>query len=452
MDPTCKSFESLKDAGNQIFRETFRDDLLSPAVYQHRMCSALQYYNKAATLARNAQEKSSILKNMAATKFRIGERLYTRKYQHPVRNLFANLQSTLQLEKELKFYLEGSLENFVEAAEIGEPVQNDDWFSKLLESQITCAYFLWNFFLKSLKNEGLPILFGQLHKICWNKTAYGRSSFFLKLARLTFEKAIELQENGRFTESLQLLHDNYLNIEEAKKDKYQTIEEAIELEESNFIHLSIGESTLARQKGDDLWREITMDQENIQMELVWDAVDCYVQSIVLSRDKSLESEAMAHSHLGRLYELLRFNEKSHVHYKLTVDLVVAMQPKNFNDHPWYKQALAGLHQFQQQQQWKEKEEKERVRAPIVEELKDVLYEMKRASARSAGSLIDFIYANHPPKNGQQKSTDGNLKTQLKMALLHYNPDKQNVETHGLKWMVMAEEITLLLNYHYSGFK
>lgn len=440
----------MKEAGNQIFRETFRDDSLSPAVYQHRMCSALQYYNKAATLTRNAQEKSSILKNMAATKFRIGERLYTRKYQHQ-QPAFANLDSTLQLEKELKFYLEGSLEDFVEAAKIGKPVQNADWIFNLLISQYECAFLLWDFFLKSLKNEKLPILFRQLHKFCWNLTGLSRSTFFLKLGRLTFEKAIELQENGRFTESLQLLRDNYLNIEEAKKDKYQ-IEEAIELEESNFIHLSIGESTLARQKGDELWREITMDQENIQMELVWDAVDCYVQSIVLSRDKSLESEAMAHSHLGRLYELLRFNDKSHVHYKLTVDLVVAMQPKNFNNHPWYKQALAGLHQFQQQQRWKEKGEKERVRAPIVEELKDVLYEMKRASARSAESLIDFIYANHPPKNGQQKSADGNLKTQLKLALLHYHPDKQNMETHGLEWMVMSEEITLLLTFHFSVFK
>jgi len=127
-----------------------------------------------------------------------------------------------------------------------------------------------------------------------------------------------------------------------------------------------------------------------------------------------------------------------------------MQPKNFNDHPWHKQALAGLHKLQQQ--WKEKDEKERIRAPILAELKDVLSEIKRASAKSTETLIEFIYANHPPKNGQQKSTDGNLKTQLKLALLHYHPDKQNMETHGLKWMVMAEEITLLLTFHYTGFK
>ncbi len=181
MDPTCQSFESLKEAGNQIFKETFRDDSLSPAVYQHRMCSALQYYNKAATLARNPEEKSSILKNMAATKFRIGERLYTRKYQHQ-QPAFANLQSTLQLEKELKFYLEGSLEDFVEAAEIGKPLQNADWIYKLLGSQYECALFLWDFFSKSLKNEILPILFRQLHKLCWNLTGLIRFMFFSNLA------------------------------------------------------------------------------------------------------------------------------------------------------------------------------------------------------------------------------------------------------------------------------
>ena len=50
------------------------------------------------------------------------------------------------------------------------------------------------------------------------------------------------------------------------------------------------------QKGDKLWEEATCENENIQMELVGDTVDCYVQSIVLSRrGKCLENEAMAHS-------------------------------------------------------------------------------------------------------------------------------------------------------------
>ncbi len=60
------------------------------------------------------------------------------------------------------------------------------------------------------------------------------------------------------------------------------------------------------------------------MSMVWDAVDCHAQSIVLSRDKSLECEAVAHSHLGRIYELLIIKEKSRQHYKHAVDLAVAL--------------------------------------------------------------------------------------------------------------------------------
>jgi hypothetical protein len=371
--------------GNTFFKETMQDDSLSPVLYQGRMCQALQFYNKAASVACDAKERSSILKNIAATQFRIGERLY-RQLQH--QQLYTSkLDSTFQLEKDLKFYLKGSLEAFVRAFEVGTTVQNADWISQLIESQQRCAQLMWNFILISQKHEMLSIILGRLHRLCCNVIRLTQPVLFLKLGRLTFQKAIEHQENGRFIESLQLLRDNCRNIEEAKKDKDQW-EVSIELEESNLIHLSIGESNLARKRGDELWREIMLELENIQMDLVWDAVDFYVQSIVLSRNKSLESEAIAHSHLGRVFELLKYNEKCHVHYKLTVDLVVAMQPKNFNNHSWYKQALAGLHKYQQQRQYREKEEKERIRAPILAEMRDAVHELKK---HSGGRVLILPY-------------------------------------------------------------
>ena len=85
-------------------------------------------------------------------------------------------------------------------------------------------------------------------------------------------------------------------------------------------------------------------------------------------------------------------------------------------------------------------------------MQDAVHELKKASGRSAQTLIDFIYSNNPPQNGQHKSTDPQVKSQLKMALLHYHPDKQDMEAHELKCIVLAEEITLLLTYHYSVLK
>lgn len=81
----------------------------------------------------------------------------------------------------------------------------------------------------------------------------------------------------------------------------------------------------------------------------------------------------------------------------------------------------------------------------------MIEELKKKSNRGSQALLDHIYLKHQPKRGE-KSGDSNMKTKLKLALLHYHPDKQDVEVHGLKWMVLAEEITTLLTHHYTCHK
>ena len=446
MEPIVgKSFDSFKELGNRLFLKTSQNENLSPVIYQQRMCEALQFYNKAGNFATSAQQVSSIRKNVAFTQLRIAEKLNPAYFRQVLRR-----STTNQMGKDLQFFLEEALKNFEEAMKIGLGVQSPAWTAQVRERKHQCAHLLWNFLMKSHDGNDFSILCGRLHQVFGNLIGSVRAELFLQLGRLTFNKAVEYQEDGKVVESLQLLHDNYLNIEEAKKLDAQ-LNEAGELEDSNFMHLCIGDSSLARQKGDKLWEEATCENENIQMELVWDAVDCYVQSIVLSRGKCLENEAMTHSQLGRLYELLVMNVKSREHYKLTVDLVVAMEPRNFNSHSWYKQALAGLNKFQREQHLKKTKERELQRAPIRAELKDELDELKKASSKSPQNLLDLLYSKHPPKRGE-KSADSQMKTKLKMALLHFHPDKQDVEVHGLKWVVLTEEITILLTYHFANFK
>jgi hypothetical protein len=36
--------------------------------------------------------------------------------------------------------------------------------------------------------------------------------------------------------------------------------------------------------------------------------------------------------------------------------------------------------------------------------------------------------------------------------MHYHPDKQDLEEDGLKWMVMSEEITVLLTHHFERMR
>ena len=45
-----------------------------------------------------------------------------------------------------------------------------------------------------------------------------------------------------------------------------------------------------------------------------------------------------------------------------------------------------------------------------------------------------------------------LKKLYQKAVIHYHPDKVDVEQHGKKWKVLSEEITKLLTRHYEFYK
>jgi hypothetical protein len=105
---------------------------------------------------------------------------------------------------------------------------------QMQENQRKCAELMWNFLISLCSKKALCVLLGQLHQFCWSINEPSlRANLFLKLGRFTFQKAVDLQEHKKYIESLQLLHDNRMNIEEAKKISSQ-LEEATELEESTY--------------------------------------------------------------------------------------------------------------------------------------------------------------------------------------------------------------------------
>ena len=390
--------------GNVIFKSVCNDAALAPVVYQNRMSEALQFYNKALASCYKVEDRASILKNIATTQFRIGNRLYG--------SLQWNVASRTKF-KEITYFLEQSLESYGKALNAGKCSKDSRWKAQVEEKGTECVDLIWKFVLEDPQyqsndeNGGLSQLIGRIYQICLKTDGLIRGKLFFKLGRLSLQKAVQYQENGDQKKALHLLKDNYTAVEEAKQH-LGLLEDVIDLEDSTWIHQSIAESAMARERGELVWKSATQDNEHLEMELVWDAVDHYNQAIILARERCLESEAMAHSQLGQLYEALVLADKSKEHYKAAVDLVQVMQPRNFNNHTWYKKCLSGLKKYQDQQRWKERKEQEALRAPIKEELKDVLDELKAASAKSAEDLLKLIYAKHPPKNGAS-STDGELK-------------------------------------------
>jgi hypothetical protein len=393
--------------GTAIFKSADNDSSLAPVVYQKRMSQALQFYNKALTTCDKIRDRATILKNVAVTQFRIGSRLYE--------CLRWNVASRTKVN-EISYFLEQSLVNYGKALAAGKHSKDARWKAQVEEKGTECVNLVWQFVLKdpqyklSYMDEVLSRLIGHLSQMCWKTDGFIRGKLFLKLGHLSLQKAVQYQENGDHKKALCLLKDNYTAVEEAKQHLGMQ-EDVTDLEESTLIHLSIAESAMARERGELAWKSAIQDNENLQMELVWDAVDHYNQAIILAREKCLESEAVARSRLGELYHVLSVTDKSKEHYKAAVGLALTMTPRNLQGRNWYQKCLNGLQTYQDEQKWKEQKERERIRAPIKEELKEVLDELKAASAKSADHFLKLIYAQHPPKRGT-KSNKKSLKVTI----------------------------------------
>jgi hypothetical protein len=128
-------------------------------------------------------------------------------------------------------------------------------------------------------------------------------------------------------------------------------------------------------------------------------------------------------------------------YKQCIDMALSLTPKVFNGHEWFDQAESFLRAEQEAQRAKEAAEWTEARKPHVEALKDVLVAMDELGKDDV-KLLKHVYTAHPPKKETHtQKTDGSIKSQYKHALIHYHPDKQDVEVHGVEWKVRHQSIS-----------
>ena len=74
------------------------------------------------------------------------------------------------------------------------------------------------------------------------------------------------------------------------------------------------------------------------------------------------------------------------------------------------------------------------------------------AAYNLGSLATVMLISLHKLNDKDLDQDRSMKKALLTAIHHYHHDKQDKEKHGMKWAVLCEEITKLLNAHYETRK
>jgi hypothetical protein len=238
------------------------------------------------------------------------------------------------------------------------------------------------------------------------------------------------------------------------------IERTGSMRDSIVHHQTIHQSALWREQGDVLLEKALADLDGGMVELVWDAIDMFKQSIIMARERDLESEAISSSRIGELYDkCLKARANARVYYKHAVQVALSLSPRDFSSADWFVNAQAALLRYQREVLQEEESERKAEQRKYDTELKPV-FDQIRAADQSAEQLVRFVYQRHPPKNAEhrldeaQLATQAQLKKVLQRAMTHYHPDKQPVgqDREARIWFFTAEEISKRLTAHYNAIK
>ena len=423
--------------GNELYLSASND--LAPCVRQERIKNAITCYSKALELKTNDEELSSAAKNLAMASWRVAK-LATENYVHV-------------------FYLKEASKYFRQAYDASLSCKPPPWKESLLSNT---SQFLDDVvqFSQTLKFELRSKLLNEI--ACQIPGGTLKANCYLQLADTVFKAGISELSAGRYKECLKLMHECYTPIEEARR--YGHHDPFIEAEvrvynEDIFIHQCTSESIQARVTGGQLFETLLQDEDSLNIDMVWEVVDWYKQSILLTRERDVEFEAIGHSRLGKVYDrVLKLKNKAKENFMRCLELVNSMHPRNFTSEKWYQDCTKTIERYQRETVQQEEDAWSKEKNEILLELKDELDKLEQLS-NNAEDLLKHIYKVHPPKNQNHKLNKSllsgetrNIKKALRDGLLHYHPDRLRAKDLGQKWVVLCEEITKYLNRKYEVYK
>jgi len=266
-----------------------------------------------------------------------------------------------------------------------------------------------------------------------------------------------LRTVGSYKEVLSWLPDCEMPLREAAKGAAKLgntakVDACYSLLESVLIEICIAKAAQAIEFGDAVLKSALDNYESLNMTGVWDAIDWYHEAIVQTKEKDVENEARANSHLGVVYkDVLKSRSRAKKYFSRCMELAKTLMPRNLHGIKWFDDAAAALAAFQAESKTRCDAEAQKKKQPLLDELKDELAAVEAAASEGIGKLLEHVYAVHPPRQGGTRETSIDLKKQVLNAIRHYHPDKckpQDTESaHDAgKWVVLCEEITKKLNF------
>lgn len=448
----------LRNQGNDYFRRASRLSISSsPQEVRDLYEQALSRYYRAKEKSENRDDECSAAKNIGKAAWKIAGVLINKR-ENP---------------KNIIFYLHEAIKGLSIAYNHSESCKDPEWRSEVFETLTVCLQEVIEA-ADAFGDRDQKI--AQIEKLCSLTTVVEAApDIQFTLATLYFHDGTTNLQNGNYKKCLTRMKDCYRPIEEVKRlARYaevtratrEMLSQARVLEQDVFYHTSSASSIQARVQGNQLLEVALQEEEELDMNLIFEVIDWYKQAVVLAREVDIEQEAIAESRLGVVYDkVLKITLRAKAYFTHSFELAESLKPRMFTSHQWYKDCTAALKRYQDEARERDEQEKQKARAKFMEELSTELEDL-RSRKSSAISFIKHLYLNYPPKTPSwKKPSDDEMKKWKSMdkkskdykkvltkALGVYHPDKVDEKVYGMKWKVLCEEITKMLTFHYEETK
>ena len=437
--------EQFRADGNKIYKSCY----LHPptVVYLSRLSNAIQYYESAKEAATNPEEKASALKNIGVAYYKQTDKR-TDSYERLV-----DYQSALKA--------------LTEAYKIGEKSKPKEWIDSLKNEihliadscLLTCenlpnfddrfnnSFRLSKIFSEMLSPIKVKFLLSMVRgNLSWSHSLLKKKNFSLLLRKLY--ESIQYAEGGIFL-CKQIKHDEIVDINKA-------LDELLDMKDAYSFMTNQAEALKEMHLGEGLIKKAINSDEEISMDLIWNALDKYKHASILCRERDVETEAEINSKIGCVYyDVLKMPKKSKNYLQVSITMALSLG-RNMNDIPWYDQANNFLRNIQEEEMKKDDADYAKKRQLFREMREKELEEIKKTrEEKSAQVFLKFILEKYPSKIQtivltEQMLETSNMKRTLLNVIRLYHPDKQP-QTDRI-WCFMAEEISKYLNSIYEAYK
>ena len=438
-----------RQKGNELLKSAAVG--VAPVIRLERYQKALTHYHKALNSATNDRERSSAYKNIVVATHYITMLLFERN----------------EIDQCLFFFKE-CLTHGNKAISTGRIIMPEDWIDNIEERLNSVFSDIFDSILSMRQDQRIRIL----QRFAFvPESKEQRVKMLKQLVIDYFHASVMALEKSDYKASLTALTEVYTpltKLEQLATDSSDDIllqDFVMNMKEDVFKNRCISDSMQKRFMADQLLNSTINDAEDLDVTAIWQVIDFYSESIVLTRENDVEQEAISLSKLGILYHKVLLQKGRAKEYLMKVlQLAHSLQPRNLSEEKWFRDASEIISEYQTEEKRKEEKEWEKSRKKYLVSLKSKLDILKHNMTRlSIQKMLVWLYTEHPPKHVGAHKFNVNvkeisdapgdaLKKLLAKAIVYYHPDKINVEDHGMEYKVWCEEIVKNLTGKYEMMK